>query len=186
MPNLTSRHRTIAAGFSAIFVHANQQSDEIIEKAMAGAFRVVFVCAEMLESPTFAVVLNSPHFQALLTGIYLDEAHLVHESRAWRSSYTRLGQARSIVGMDVPLVAISATLPSTYRLLLCEFARLKKDYSLINLGNHRPELTTVVVKLQHDVSSFNSPHSSAYPCWVASAAPYTHHYHHLLVALHLS
>lgn len=117
-------------------------------------YRVIFVCAEMLESPTFALVLHSLHFKALLTGIYVDEAHLVHESQDWRTSYSRIHYLRDIVGDHIPLIAISATLPSTYYQSLVEYIGLKKDYFLINLESFRPELATVIMCLEYDASSF--------------------------------
>lgn len=141
-------------GIRSIFIYSEQKSLEILVKAARGFFRVIFVCAEMLESPTFAQVLHTKSFQDLLGCIYVDEAHLVHESSEWRSSYSRLHQLRETVGWHVPLVAISATLPTLYRASLCQYIGLQPDYMLINLGNHRPELSIVVLKLQHDAASF--------------------------------
>ena len=127
---------------------------EILVEAARGMFRVIFVCPEMLESPTFAQVLHAASFQDLLGCIYVDEAHLVHESHEWRSPYSRLAMLRKTVGWHVPLVAISATLPSLYRASLCQYIALRDDYLLINCGNHRPELSMVVLQLQHEAASF--------------------------------
>lgn len=137
-----------------MFVHSEKHDEELITRAVNGHFRVIFVCAEMLESPTFATVIHSKLVRARLTGIYVDEAHLVHESCEWRTSYSRLHQLRPIVGENIPLVAISATLPPTYRQSLQAYAGLKPSHHLINLGNFRPELSTVVMPLRHDASSF--------------------------------
>lgn len=143
-----------AMNIHSAFIHSERKSLETLVEVARGAFRVIFVCAEMLESPTFAQVLHAKSFQDLLGCIYVDEAHLVHESSEWRSSYSRLHQLRETVGWHVPLVAISATLPTLYRASLCQYIGLQPDYMLINLGNHRPELSIVVIKLQHDATSF--------------------------------
>lgn len=108
----------------------------------------------MLESPRFAQVLYSSAFRGLLQAIYVDEAHLVHESVDWRTAYGRLSGLRQVVGINVPVVAISATLPSPYRAALCTHIGLKSDYHLINLGNFRPELSIVVRALQYGISTF--------------------------------
>ncbi len=108
----------------------------------------------MLESPRFAQVLHSATFRGLLQAIYVDEAHLVHESAHWRTSYSRLSGVRQVVGSSVPIVAISATLPSSYRASLCTHIGLKPDYHLINLGNFRPELSIVVRALRYGISTF--------------------------------
>jgi hypothetical protein len=109
----------------------------------------------MLEGPSFAKVLHSEMFQHHLLAIYIDECHLVHKASSWRTAYMRLLLLRTLVGHDIPLVAISATMPSTYRESLHQYARFKRDYTLINLGNHRPELSTVIIPMEHDISSFH-------------------------------
>lgn len=139
---------------TAIFVNAKEKSPETLSSIARGSYRVVFVCLEMLESPAFSVVLHAEGFKACLNAIYVDEAHLVHETWHWRTPYSRLYELRNVVGRSVPLVAISATLPKLYRSSLCHYAAMNQNYTLINLGNHRVELSTVVLPLQHDASSF--------------------------------
>ena len=52
------------------------------------------------------------------------------------------------------MVAISATLLSLYCHSLLKCAGLRVDYHLINLGNFRPELSTVVRYMEHENNSF--------------------------------
>lgn len=137
-------------------MYAEQHSEAILTSAEQGFYRIIFVCPEMLENPTFAPILHSKTVQSRLLAVYIDEAHLVHESVDWRNSYERLHKVRSIIGSHIPLVAISATLPRNYRHSLLKHAGLRDDYRLINLGNFRPELSTVVVKLEANRSSFDS------------------------------
>jgi superfamily II DNA helicase RecQ len=63
-----------------------------------------------------ARVLHSPTFRARLSAIYLDEAHIPHESKTWRPAYTHLHLLRHVCDLkDIPMVALSATLPTVYR-----------------------------------------------------------------------
>ncbi|KAI0752220.1 P-loop containing nucleoside triphosphate hydrolase protein [Irpex lacteus] len=139
-------------GLRSIFVHSEQNSDRDLERIAQGHYRVVFICVESLETPRFARVLHSPSFQAILQGVYIDEAHLVKESLDWRPGYQRLGQLRTVIGRGTPLVAISATLPQQYRDALCTHASLGSNYLLINQGNFRGELSLVILPLQHETS----------------------------------
>jgi RecG-like helicase len=45
-------------------------------------------------------------------------------------------------------------LPSPYQESLITYTGLRRDYTLINLGNHRSELSTVVIPMEHEISSF--------------------------------
>ncbi|KAF7972754.1 hypothetical protein HWV62_17122 [Athelia sp. TMB] len=146
--------RTRNDKISSIFIYSEQKDTQILEDIARGVYRVVFVCAEMLEGPTFAQVLHSIPFQRRLLAIYIDEAHLLHESHLYRGAYGRLKLLRDLIGYDIPLIAMSATLPSSYRQSLHTYAGLKTDFTLINLGNYRPELSTVIIPLQHGRSSF--------------------------------
>ena len=139
-----------------MYINSNKKDNATIEKVLQGDYRVIFVCVEMLESPTFSRILYSPLVRARLLGIFLDEAQNVHESAHWRGPYARLAGLRKAISkdLDIPLIAISATLPSLYRASLCYYAGLKKNYFLINLGNFRPELSLVVVPMVYDAASF--------------------------------
>ena len=108
----------------------------------------------MLESPTFSQILHSTSFQGSLSAIYIDEAHLVHESTSWHPAYTCIHQLRTLIGYYIPMVAISATLPSLYCHSLVTFTGLRVNYKLINLGNFRPELSTVILYMEHEHNSF--------------------------------
>lgn len=116
--------------------------------------QVVYTCPEMLQTPSVARVLHSDSFRAQLSGIYLDEAHTLHESTSWRPSYTNIHLLRRTLGPDTPFIALSATLPSSYRKSLEIYAGLKPDYRFINLGNFRPELSVIIAHMQHDTNSF--------------------------------
>ena len=141
-------------GYPSIFVHSEQKTLHQLEQIARGEYKIIFACPEMLESPTFSQILHSTSFQCSLSAIYIDEAHLVHESTSWRPAYTRIHQLRTLIGYCIPMVAISATLPSLYRHSLVTFTGLRVNYKLINLGNFRPELSTVILYMEHEHNSF--------------------------------
>ncbi|KAJ7026700.1 P-loop containing nucleoside triphosphate hydrolase protein, partial [Mycena alexandri] len=151
---LDGEHSNTADGITSLFIYSEQNTLEDFDKAAAGEMLVIYVCPEMLESPSFARLLHSKSWQGRLSGIYIDEAHLVHESHIWRPSYSRLYQLHNIVGHDIPLICPSATLPEAYRGSLLTFAGLHSDYTFVNLGNFRPELSTIILPMQHEMNSF--------------------------------
>ncbi|KZT65122.1 ATP-dependent DNA helicase, partial [Daedalea quercina L-15889] len=149
-----AERQTNTLGIRSVFIHAGRKDPATLEEIARGSFRIVYVCVEMLESPTFARILHSDWYKRNLVAIFVDEAHCVHESDTWRPAYGRLHQLRVVVGEQIPLLAMSATLPSRYRQSLVTHAGLKANYTLFNIGNFRPELSTVIIHMEHDANSF--------------------------------
>ncbi|KAF5333403.1 hypothetical protein D9611_002633 [Ephemerocybe angulata] len=148
-----NRHRDSA--ISATFLNSKNSSLSVLEGIVKmDEMHVVYACPEMLETPSVARILHSPSFQERLSGVYIDEAHVVYESLSWRPTYTRLHLLRQILGTSIPLIAMSATLPDRYRQALVLYAGLRADYHLINLGNFRPELSTIVKLMMHAATTF--------------------------------
>ena len=151
--DLQSRHQNSL--LECTFLHSGASDVQILEGIAKGRTKhVVYSCVEMLETPAVARVLHSESFREQLSAVYLDEAHTLHESTSWRPGYTRLHLLRKILGSDIPFVPLSATLPELYRKSIVIHAGLKPDYKIINLGNHRPELSMIVARMQHDANSF--------------------------------
>jgi superfamily II DNA helicase RecQ len=147
-------HRTNDIEIPSAFIYSENKDVWVLENAARGDYHIIYICVEMLEGPSFAKVLHSETFQKLLLAIFIDKAHIVHKSASWRPAYTRLIMLRALIEHHIPFVAISATLPSPYQELLIAYTGLHWDYTLINLGNHRPELSTVVIPMKHEISSF--------------------------------
>ncbi|KAJ7064234.1 P-loop containing nucleoside triphosphate hydrolase protein [Mycena amicta] len=141
-------------GLTSLFIYSEQNTPQDFEKAASGELLVIYVCPKMLESPSFSRLLHSKSWRGRLSGIYVDEAHLVHQSHIWRPSYSCLYQLRNIVGHDVPVICLSTTCPAQYRDALVTYAGLSPDYTLINLGNFCPELSTIIFPFQHDINTF--------------------------------
>jgi superfamily II DNA helicase RecQ len=114
--------RTQEIGISSAFIYSEQKDAQILQDSACGIYRVVFTCVEMLEGPSFTKVLHSEMFQRHLLAIYIDECHLVHEASSWRTAYMCLLLLQTLVGHDIPLITISATMPSMYRESLHQYA----------------------------------------------------------------
>ncbi|KAJ7256039.1 P-loop containing nucleoside triphosphate hydrolase protein, partial [Mycena rebaudengoi] len=141
-------------GLSSLFIYHEQNTQEDFELAAQGDMLVVYVCPEMLESPSFARLVHSKTWCGRFSAIYIDEAHLIHQTHHWRPSYSRLYQFRIIIGSEIPLICLSATCPKLYWDSLIIHAGLKPDYTLVNLGNFRPELSIIILPMKHSVESF--------------------------------
>ncbi|KAF8834418.1 hypothetical protein BDN67DRAFT_985334 [Paxillus ammoniavirescens] len=151
---LEGQSRNLNMGLPSVFVHAGQKGTKLIRDIAGGRYRVIFACLAMLESPAFAEILHSTSFQACISSIYINEAHLVNESALWHPAYTRVHLLHQVIGHRIPLITISATLPSTYRHSLITHISLHEDAILINLGNFHPKLMTVVMYMEQEVNSF--------------------------------
>ncbi|KAJ6523317.1 hypothetical protein B0H19DRAFT_1215090 [Mycena capillaripes] len=124
----------------SIFIYSEQNSQADYKRAAKGEMMVLYVCPETLESPSFARLLHSRSWRQRVSAIYIDEVHLVHESQTWRPSYSRIYQLRNI--------------REAFCASLMTYAGLHPDYHLINLRNFRPELSTMIVPMEHEIQSF--------------------------------
>ncbi|KIY72128.1 P-loop containing nucleoside triphosphate hydrolase protein [Cylindrobasidium torrendii FP15055 ss-10] len=142
--------RNHGANVQAVFLSSTSRDMTVVATAK---MVVVYMCPEFVEGPTFAHLLHSTAWRTRVTAIFHDEGHTFEEARSWRSSYSRLHKLRQFFP-QVPLVVMSATLPQRHRETAILHAGISKDASIINLGNHRPELTTAVIHMKYDVNSF--------------------------------
>jgi hypothetical protein len=148
-------------GVASIFVYSEKKSHRDIETALGSKMLVFYACVEMLESPTLAFLWQSKTIRSRIIAVFIDEAHEIAENGHWRPALTRIHKLRAILDKDIdgvnysiPFVAISATAPAAYRQAVVAHAGLRPDYHLINLGNFRPELFSVVMEMKYNTSSF--------------------------------
>jgi len=123
---------------------------------------VLLASPEMcLEHRSFSKLMRSTSFTKNILAIVIDQAHCVSQwggADGFRKIFGELGRLRSFVSTSVPFLATSATLPPhvlddiTHRLGFSV-----KDTFLVNLGNHRPNITQVLVKMDatKDLSVLN-------------------------------
>ncbi|KZP16364.1 hypothetical protein FIBSPDRAFT_958086 [Athelia psychrophila] len=116
----------------------------------------------MLESPTLAPMWT-PKIYRHISAFYIDEAHRVHKSSSWRPGYTNIYKLHDLIQrtasecgetIHIPIIALSATLPTSYQHSVVTHTGMRPDYKLINLGHRRPELLHVIINMEYDVSSF--------------------------------
>ncbi|KAK7473221.1 ATP-dependent DNA helicase RecQ [Stygiomarasmius scandens] len=142
-------------GITSTFVHSEKRSYDALEAVAGVDGHVVYICAEMLESPSFAQVLFATRWVKRLSAIYIDEGHEVSESISYRPAYSRLSKLRKLIP-GVPWIALSATLPSPHRLALVTYAGFSPNTPVINFGNFRAELSWIVLPIEHSLSSFRA------------------------------
>lgn len=147
-----------AKGIKAMFLGGQMKKKaNKIRRAAHGEYQIICACPEMLESLNFAPILYSPHVKARLAAICFDEAHCLVEMARWRGAYERVKYLRPAVltkERKIPILATSATLPPNYVAHLRTMLDLSDKSKVLNLGNHRPELSTVVMSMQHPMNSF--------------------------------
>ncbi|KAG2132720.1 uncharacterized protein EDB93DRAFT_1041624, partial [Suillus bovinus] len=77
---LEGQDRHCALGIRSVFINMNQKDATTLADGAHGLYIIVFTCVEMMESPMMAKILHADSFKAVLSAIYIDESHLVHES----------------------------------------------------------------------------------------------------------
>lgn len=142
--------RATRLAFPFFFIDSEDEKPLPMKEIVFGTYRGIVLCPESLESPNFAPLLHNPDFITLISHIIVDEVHSVIEAGTYRSSYTRLNNLRRIAeskGAQIPIVAMTATMPPHYRSAVNASLGLKLDTYNINLGNFRPELSMVIMEI---------------------------------------
>lgn len=145
-----------------MYVYSENKRHQDIQALLRADKVVIYACVEMLESPTLAPMWT-PKIYRRISGFYIDKAHGVHKSVSWRPGYANIYKLRDLIQraarehgetIHIPIIALSATLPTSYQHSVVTHTGMKADYKLINLGNHRPELSHVIINMEYDISSF--------------------------------
>lgn len=103
----------------------------------------------ILKHPRFSQLIRDPKWMAPYVCTIIDEAHcIVNWGKSFRKEFSEIEKLRSFMSNDKPFLIASATLPP---LLLSETLD-KLEYQrnrmfLVNLGNNRPNVTPVVIKM---------------------------------------
>lgn len=102
-------------------------------------------------------VLRDPEMRDRILAVVVDEAHVVsHWGADFRKKYASLGILRALLPKGTPMVAMSATLPLRVRNdVLKKLQYNLKDYTYLNIGNDRPNVSIVVRAIQNPLNTFS-------------------------------
>ena len=104
-----------------------------------------------LQHEGFHELMKSSDFCNNLVGIVVDEAHCISQwGGDFRVAYGKLGDLRSYVPTNVPILATSATLaPATLKEVQHKLQIDSSNMFFLNLGNDRPNITPSVIEMQN-------------------------------------
>ncbi|KAJ7599783.1 P-loop containing nucleoside triphosphate hydrolase protein [Mycena floridula] len=107
-------------GLEAFAVNSSVQGGiarETMAKICEGTWQIILISPEMLLSKRFvSKVLRNNDFRSRILSVVVDEAHVVsHWGADFRKKYGELGIIRALLPPGIPIVAMSATLPTRVR-----------------------------------------------------------------------
>ena len=87
-----------------------------------------------------------------------DEAHCISKwGDKFRKVYSDVGKLRSLFPPAVPFLAVSATLPPHVLAQVQDILGCSKDDTMfVNLGNNRPNITTIVSRMRGAATDLNA------------------------------
>lgn len=102
-------------------------------------------------------VLRNSEMRERVLSVVIDEAHVVsHWGSGFRKKYGALGVLRALLPKETPFVAMSATLPARVRRdVLKKLQYDDKNYTYLNIGNDRPNVSIVVRAIQNPINTFS-------------------------------
>ena len=111
-----------------------------------------------MDHKEFSKLMRSTDFTKNVLAFVVDEAHCISQwGEHFRKRFSELGRLRCYVPTSVPFLATSATLPP---LVLAEVrSKLNlsgEDTYLVNLGNDRPNITSILVLLRGAASDLGA------------------------------
>ena len=138
----------IAQGVPAAFINSTltpRQTDLALERAAQGAYRIVYVAPERLESAAFRAFARA----ARLSLIAVDEAHCVSQwGQDFRPHYLRIADFVDSLPQRPPLGAFTATATARVREDIIRLLRLR-DPRVAMTGFDRPNLWFEVIRPGH-------------------------------------
>ena len=104
-----------------------------------------------LQHEGFRELMKSSDFCNNLVGIVVDEAHCISQwGGDFHVAYGKLGDLRSYVPTNVPILATSATLaPAALKEVQHQLQIDSSNMFFLNLGNDRPNITPSVIEMQN-------------------------------------
>ncbi|KAM6496623.1 P-loop containing nucleoside triphosphate hydrolase protein [Amanita muscaria] len=102
-----------------------------------------------LKHPEFRKWLTAKETTNEIMAIIVDEAHCISQwGGDFRPVYSQIEKLRAFMPPDIPVLLTSATLPPAALADCCSRMKLDvKDSFMLNLGNHRPNITMSVLRM---------------------------------------
>ncbi|KAH9965470.1 P-loop containing nucleoside triphosphate hydrolase protein [Russula dissimulans] len=139
-------------GLHAMVVNRDVWTPKLEEAIVKSDYRVLLTSLEMcLEHNSFSKLMQSISFTKNIFAIVVDEARCVSQwgdADRFQKYFGELGQLRSFVPNSVPFLATSATLSLHVLADVTSQQGFSDDETLlVDLGNHRPNVTTILVRM---------------------------------------
>lgn len=134
-------------GLKAIFINSDNSGDEQIWKDVrAGKYDLVYISPEMALSGRFQGLWSDKAFAARIAAVFVDEVHCVDEwGEGFRPQYQQLARLRVYTGLDVPVVACSATLStSTFDVVWDKLGYGNRPFWGVDVGTDRDNLLFLI------------------------------------------
>lgn len=135
----------------------NEKGTDIPKDIVASKWNIVVISPEMMLSKRFTKnVLRNSEMRERVMSVVVDEAHVVsHWGSGFRKKYGALGVLRALLPKNTPMVAMSATLPGRVRRDVLKKLQYNEDnYTYLNIGNDRPNVSLVVRAIHNPINSF--------------------------------
>jgi len=145
-----------ALGIKAVAINmaSGQQDAGLVDRILNGQFELVFVSPEWCvpHNKKFQAIAQSQTFHKHISGIVINEVHLVHGWRTFRPYYEYLGLLRSFFPM-APVLAVSATMTPYVRRFIHQSLAMNNAARFIHCPIDRPNIYLAAIPITKGVNS---------------------------------
>ncbi|KAI0684775.1 P-loop containing nucleoside triphosphate hydrolase protein [Cytidiella melzeri] len=138
-------------GITAAAVNGETYSDELHQRLMNNEVRAIITSPEMMfQHPRFSELVRSSSWMKNVAATVIDEAHCVIEwGKEFRRDFGQVEKTRSLMTRK-PIFFCTATLtPAMLDELLTKLSFSRERMFILNLGNERHNITSVVCRLKN-------------------------------------
>lgn len=147
--------RKLKAKVNPCILNGETMTKQLLDEIKQGKYTHILTSPELaLSNKSFREVLQTSIFRDRLILIAIDEAHLAHDWSSWRGEYGRLGELRSILPLNVPLITTSATLGDELTRKLVDQLRMNQQVKIIKESVDRDDIF-FNVQYMHAASASN-------------------------------
>ena len=135
-----------------MYLHKLLSDFTSVQDLQQRGYQAILIGPEMcLEHDGFRELLKSARFTVNLLAVVVDEAHCISQwGGDFRTTYSRLGDLRTFMPPEVPILATSATLAPAALKEIHRRLHINPTLSFfLNLGNDRPNITPSVYSMKN-------------------------------------